>query len=141
MYIRKGVFTTHTSVYLRQAHDAQHTNTTTQLQRTLNTQTQLQPTHPQPSRLTYTPTLNTITKAILAQVKLPAGRFTWDEAKATIARAHSSLSDSGVCWCVFQDGVLKHPLFVWCASGDAVVTGCAIVRRAVGWSRASIVAG
>ena len=28
----------------------------------------------------------------MAQVKLPAGRFTWDDAKATIARAHSSVN-------------------------------------------------
>ena len=51
--------------------------------------------------------------AILAQVKLPGGRFTWDEAKATIARAHSSLSGAQeFVGGVFRDGVLEHPLFV-----------------------------
>ena len=31
---------------------------------------------------------------------------------------------SGVCWCVFRDGVLEHPLFVWCAPGDHWVRHC-----------------
>ena len=38
----------------------------------------------------------------MAQVELPAGRFAWDEAKATIARAHSSVSGAqefvGACF-------------------------------------------
>ena len=41
---------------------------------------------------------------------------------------------------MFRDGVLEQLHFGWCASGGAVVTGYAINRRAVGWSRAGTVA-
>ena len=43
-------------------------------------------------------TTTTTSVAILAQVKLHACCFTWDEAKATIARAHSSVSDAVSGW-------------------------------------------